>query len=251
MAASDTSQRILEAARRAMAERGIDRLTMATVARAAGVSRPTLYRWFPTKQLLLSAAAAYEEDLFIDGLRRLLPVGSEPALRLDCAVRYLVTYLERSGIPDPIAIDPILALRTLAQGMARQVDTLTLLLDDALDEIPAVRAGAVCRAQAVEVLLRLAYSHFLIPHSDTDELLAVLRAFLGVPTPSESTAPDDALDQGESPHASTRRNRATAKNQITDRTPTSSRARSHGAGRVQPTRRAPPAPAASAGPSGR
>lgn len=57
--ARDNRDRILEAARELFSERGID-VTMRDIARAAGVGPATLYRRFPTKQLLVDEAFADE-----------------------------------------------------------------------------------------------------------------------------------------------------------------------------------------------
>lgn len=68
--AQDNRDRVLEAARRLFAERGID-VTMREVARHAGVGPATLYRRFPTKQILVDEAFAVElracRGIVIDG----------------------------------------------------------------------------------------------------------------------------------------------------------------------------------------
>ncbi|MDV3126646.1 TetR/AcrR family transcriptional regulator [Mycobacterium sp. 21AC1] len=58
--ARDNRDRAVKAARELFAERGID-ITMREVARRAGVGPATLYRRFPTKQLLVDAA--FEDEL--------------------------------------------------------------------------------------------------------------------------------------------------------------------------------------------
>jgi AcrR family transcriptional regulator len=176
----NTADLILTAARRAIAERGPEKLTVSAVAAAAGVSRPTVYRWFPTKALLLAAITAYEVEQFDVGLRAVADAHRDPADRLDAAVRYLVTYLDPLGA-DPIGVDPAFALQSLADSLASHVASIAHLLDDALDEIPGVRCGALSREEAVEVLLRLAYSHYVVPSADADELVATVRAFAGLP----------------------------------------------------------------------
>jgi AcrR family transcriptional regulator len=49
---------------RLFAARGIDEVTMAEVADAAGVSRRTLYRWFPSKGALVWGGAAEADERF-------------------------------------------------------------------------------------------------------------------------------------------------------------------------------------------
>jgi AcrR family transcriptional regulator len=177
---STTAESILHAARRAIATRGPERLTMSAVAAAAGVSRPTLYRWFPTKADLLGAIRAYEESQFDIGLQAVLDAHRSPRRRLDAALRYLMTYLDESMMREAIAADPTFALEGLADSLGPHTEILARLLGDALDEVPAVRARRLSREQAAEIFLRMAYSHYLIPHEDAVTLLGTLRDFAGM-----------------------------------------------------------------------
>lgn len=182
MASSATSREaILAATRRAIAERGPGRLTLSAIAAAAGVSRPTLYRWFPTKDDLLAAISAYEEEQFDRGLRAVIAEHRSPAKRLDAVLRYLVTYLDGLIGPDPIGADPQFALQSLARALPIQVASLVRLLGDSFQYVPAVRSGALSSEQAADLFLRVAYSHFLVPHPEPDLLLASLRSFAGLP----------------------------------------------------------------------
>ncbi len=154
---------------------------MSAVAAAAGISRPTLYRWFPTKTDLFTAIGGYEEEQFHLGLRAVLDAYRSPARRIDAALVYLVTYLEGLMGPDPIGIDPEFVLRGFALSLPAQRATLAELLGDAFQQIPAVRSGELSSENAAELFLRFAYSHYLIPHPAPDVLLASLRSFAGLP----------------------------------------------------------------------
>jgi AcrR family transcriptional regulator len=177
---SGTVESILEAARTAIAERGPGKLTLSAVANAAGISRPTLYRWFPTKEDLLAAITIYEEERFDVGLQLVIDANRAPKRRLDAALRYLVNYLDESMMPDPIGVDPEYALKSLATSLGPHIEILSRLLGDALLEVPAVRSGALTAEQAAEMFLRMAYSHYLVPHPDSDLLLAMMRDFAGI-----------------------------------------------------------------------
>jgi AcrR family transcriptional regulator len=172
---------ILAAARQAIAERGPGKLTLSSVAAAAGVSRPTLYRWFPTKDDLLAALTEYERAQFYEGLRAEIDFHRNPTRRLDAALWYLVTYLDESMGSDPIGVDPAFALRSLNDSLPAQVDAFVRLLGPALDLVPAVARKAMGRDDAAEMFLRVAYSHYLVPHAHPEELLASMRAFVGLP----------------------------------------------------------------------
>jgi AcrR family transcriptional regulator len=181
MRGSSTSREaILAATRQAIAARGPGKLTLSAVAAAAGVSRPTLYRWFPTKDALLAALVVYEEEQFDIGLQAVVDTYRSPARRLDAALHYLVTYLDGSIGADPIGADPQFALKSLARSLPVQVDALVRLLGDAFQQVPAVRSGALSSAQAAELFLRVAFSHFLVPHPEPEVLLANLRSFAGL-----------------------------------------------------------------------
>lgn len=182
-----SEQAILAATRRAIMERGSGKLTISAVAAAAGVSRPTLYRWFPTKAHLLAGITEYEKEEFALGLSAALEAADSTTAQLDAALGYLVTYLDSSMGHDPIGVDPAYALRSLAASLEPQSATLTSLLSEALAHVPAVRAGVLTRQQAAEIFLRLVYSHYLMPHHDPEVVLAALRAFAGLLEPSMET----------------------------------------------------------------
>ena len=82
---------------------------------------------------------------------------------------------------DSIHVDPAFALQGLADSLPPHIASVARVLGDALDEVPNVRDGTLTREQAAEIFLRLAYSHYLVPHRDAEELLATMRAFAGLP----------------------------------------------------------------------
>jgi AcrR family transcriptional regulator len=177
---STTVESILEAARTAIAARGPGKLTLSAVANAAGISRPTLYRWFPTKADLLAAMSAYEEERFDIGLQLVIDAQTSPRRRLESALHYLVSYLDESMMPDPIGVDPEYALKSMATSIGPHIEILARLLGDAMLEVPAVRAGALTAEQAAELFLRMAYSHYLVPHPDPEVLLAMMLDLAGL-----------------------------------------------------------------------
>ena len=177
----------MAATRRAINERGSGKLTFSAVAAAAGVSRPTLYRWFPTKEHLLAAITDYEKERFAIVLGEAIAAEASATARLDAALRQLVTYLDESMGDDPIGVDPAYALRSLADSLAPQSQMLEELLGDALAQVPAVRTGTLTSRQAADVFLRLAYSHYLMPHPDPEVVVAALRAIAGLLDPVMET----------------------------------------------------------------
>ena len=66
MTTQPTRDRILDAANHAMAAHGLARLSLEDVAREAGMSRQTVYRYFSRKEALITAAILREEEWFLD-----------------------------------------------------------------------------------------------------------------------------------------------------------------------------------------
>jgi TetR/AcrR family transcriptional regulator, repressor for uid operon len=183
-----TAEAILAAAKRAIRARGPEKLTLSAVASEAGVSRPTLYRWFPTKTLLLGALAAYEVERFDRGLQAAVDASRDPTRQLDAALQHLVMFLADSTGPDALRADPAFALQSIADSHAPHVESFARVVGDALNEVPAVRAGALTRPEAAEMFLRLAYSHYVVPHPDPERLLTIMRAFAGIAGPRAQRA---------------------------------------------------------------
>lgn len=66
---AETRERIVEAAFAAVERFGLSRFTMDDVARTAGVSRQSVYRYFDSKDSLIVALVFREEEAFIEGVR--------------------------------------------------------------------------------------------------------------------------------------------------------------------------------------
>lgn len=175
-----TAALILAAAQRTIRARGPEKLTLSAVAAEAGVSRPTVYRWFPTKAFLLAAITASLVEQFDVGLQAVADAHRDRGRRLDAALRYLVTYLDDTMGADSINADPAFALQSLGDALGPHADALARVLGDALDEVPAVASGALSRRKAAELFLRVTYSHYLVPHADSEELLRMMRSFAGI-----------------------------------------------------------------------
>src|SRR5947207_3943365 len=65
----DTQARILDAAFGCVSDLGLARTTVEDVARMAGLSRQTIYRYYPSKDHLVTALVLREEEKFLDGIR--------------------------------------------------------------------------------------------------------------------------------------------------------------------------------------
>ena len=86
-----TQQRILAATAEVLGRNGKRKLSLSDVAVQAGVSRPTLYRWFASKEDLLSAFSKYERLTFESGMSR-ATAGLRGPDKLDAAINVANDY---------------------------------------------------------------------------------------------------------------------------------------------------------------
>lgn len=146
---------------------GQSKLSLSDVALEAGVSRPTLYRWFASKNELLESFGTYEKTLFDTGIAN-ATAGLRGVDRLDAALRFIVEYQQSYSGVRMVDIEPEVAIAQLAEVMPVMRGGLERL-------IPGPNA-AVKSATAI----RVAVSHYLVRSDDADGFLAQLRHAVGI-----------------------------------------------------------------------
>lgn len=172
-----TRDRILEGALAALGRVGPRRLTMSDVSDRAGLSRGTVYRYFPTKEDLLAVLAEYEQDRFAEGLRRALS-GQEP--NLAAVVEYIIGYLrQHPALPLMIDVEPEFVLAFLRRQMPVFHRITEELLGPVMARSRPVTAGWVTVAELDELLLRVVLSVFLVPGGDGAVTVGALEGALG------------------------------------------------------------------------
>jgi AcrR family transcriptional regulator len=173
-AEADTSTRlrILAATAEVLGRNGKTKLSLSEVAAQAGVSRPTLYRWFASKEELLSAFSHYERQIFDSGLAR-ATAGLKGVDKLDAALRFIVEYQHSYSGVRMVDVEPEHTLAEFARVMPQMRDGLQRLLPG---PNAAVKAASV---------IRIAISHYIIRGDDADEFLAQLRNTVGIKASSE------------------------------------------------------------------
>src|SRR5439155_3927540 len=87
-----TPARILDATFRALQDFGLSRLTVEDVAQRAGLSRQTVYRYFPSKDHLMLAVVSREEEKFLDGVRAAFVENDELHEAIAVSTRFVLTY---------------------------------------------------------------------------------------------------------------------------------------------------------------
>lgn len=164
---NSTRQRILAATAEVLGRSGQTKLSLSEVAAQAGVSRPTLYRWFASKEELLAAFSRYERQVFERGLA-VATAGLKGIERLDAALRFIVDYQHSYSGVRMVDIEPELVIAQLASLIPEMRAGLQRLL-------PGPQA-AVKAATAI----RIAISHYIVRSDDADQFLAQLRHAVGI-----------------------------------------------------------------------
>lgn len=164
---SSTRHRILAATAEVLGSSGQTKLSLSEVALQAGVSRPTLYRWFASKEELLEGFGHYEREMFDSGIGK-ATAGLRGNERLDAAMRFIVEYQQSYSGVRMVDIEPEVVIAQLA--------TIIPVMRARLERLLSGPNAAVKAATAI----RVAVSHYVVRSDDGDELLAQLRHAVGI-----------------------------------------------------------------------
>ena len=164
---SSTRNRILAATAEVLGRSGQTKLSLSEVALQAGVSRPTLYRWFSSKQELLDGFGRYERDMFDTGISQ-ATAGLRGTEKLDAALRFIVAYQQSYSGVRLIDIEPEVVIAQLAQVIPVMRARLLRLLSGPNATVKAATA------------IRVAVAHYIVRSDDGDQFLAQLRHAVGI-----------------------------------------------------------------------
>ena len=164
---SSTRTRILAATAEVLGRSGQTKLSLSEVALQAGVSRPTLYRWFSSKQELLDGFGRYERDMFDSGISA-ATAGLRGTEKLDAALRFIVAYQQSYSGVRLIDIEPEVVIVQLEQVIPVMRARLLRLLTGPNAAVKAATA------------IRVAVSHYIVRSDDDDDFLAQLRHAVGI-----------------------------------------------------------------------
>ena len=169
---TSTRQRILVATAEVLGRNGKTKLSLSEVATQAGVSRPTLYRWFASKEELLSAFSRYERQVFESGLFR-ATAGLRGTDKLDAALRFIVDYQHSYSGVRMVDVEPEHVIAQVSRAIPQMREGLERLLPG---PNAAVKAATV---------IRIAISHYIVRSDDAEQFLAQLRHAVGIRAASD------------------------------------------------------------------
>lgn len=163
-------EQAIEQAHRLTLANGWDQVRVNDVAEATGVSRPTLYKEFGSKQGLGEAMVLRETERFLAGVSSTLDAHVEdPATAITAAVRFTLdeaaqSPLLRAVLTSARGDDALLPLLTRSEPvLMAATSVLTAWFAEHQPSIPAADV-----AEGVDALVRLAVSHIVLPSSGTE-----------------------------------------------------------------------------------
>jgi len=182
-----TRARILDGASRAIAHHGLTKLGMNDVSVHAGVSRGTLYRYFPNRDELLRDLAAFETERFQQRVGEALRTAPRGGPRLRVALQHVTRYAgEHPAIQRLLENEPAFVLRYLREQFPALRAATAALLAPLLAETRPVRRGAATTEQLIDWLTRVMISAVLFSDPDPDGMargLTAVYALLVEPPP--------------------------------------------------------------------
>jgi AcrR family transcriptional regulator len=165
-----TAVRILDAAAEVLARTGPRRLSLSDVAAEAGVSRPTLYKWFPSKEMLLEAFGRHEQQKYDAGIAAVI-AGLGDDQRLDAVLEFIVEFQHSYSLRRMVDVEPEHVLTQMARVLPIMRGRLEALF-------PRPDGGTVA-----SIVTRIALSHALLPDDDPAAFLHELRTAASVGRP--------------------------------------------------------------------
>ena len=174
----DLGDRILDAARRLIFRTGARKLSLSDVATLAGVSRPTVYRYFVSKEELIDALGKHEVRRFHSAMETAIS-GVTGTARLAAAADVVATFVEEQPPGRSLDLEPAFAHEQMAQALPMMTEALMVVLqrcahEDRFDPEVAPRdiAGTIART---------ALSHYIFPDPDPVAARRQIRAAAGLP----------------------------------------------------------------------
>jgi AcrR family transcriptional regulator len=155
---------------------GLTRLSLSDVAKHVGLSRPTVYRHFPTRDELIAAAVGREASMLVDAVITSITGISSPRAAVEAAVLEALRLTREHALLDRIIrTEPETLVPLLVAGWnPGHVSVLgrVRLATEALLALGLPRMDEVARRRVADVLARLLISYAINPPDDPPEIVA-------------------------------------------------------------------------------
>lgn len=199
-AIDEVVERILDATLEAATVHGVRRTSMSDVARRAGMSRPTLYKRFSSKDELVRAVVARETSRITAAILEAATGTDDPTEALDAAVLVALREVREHPLLDRvIRTEP----ETLVPMIVADPSPVMVVGREAAQSIIARRAPRLSDLDVrrlADVLIRLLVSYALTPPDDPPEVVASsVAGLLASRFADADEVPHHATHPGEEP----------------------------------------------------
>ncbi|WP_325096834.1 TetR/AcrR family transcriptional regulator [Mycolicibacterium vinylchloridicum] len=154
----------MEATASALGRFGHSKLNLSDVAAQAGISRPTLYTFFASKDELLDAFNTYELELLSAEIAQATD-GLTGQARLDAALAVMVDIHQSQRLRRMVDVEPHQVLTQMSRALPVMFELF----------LPAFQGAVTDPEIATTAAVRIGISHYLVPSHDDGQLLAQLR----------------------------------------------------------------------------
>jgi len=163
---STTHARILDATLAAVSTYGLARISLEDVAREARVSRQTVYRYFGSREALVTAMILREEESFIATVRQAAVEHADVRPAFEAAIRMALKYAREHPLLDRLlATEPDALLPFLTTGSGPLLSAGRPVLERLIAErLPDVSLPRIRRA--ADVTSRVFISYAINPPDD-------------------------------------------------------------------------------------
>ncbi|MDT5206177.1 MAG: hypothetical protein QOD34_2813 [Mycobacterium sp.] len=173
----DLADRILDAAGRLVLSMGARKLSLSDVATLAGVSRPTIYRYFVSKEELIDSLGARVRRRFDAAMERAME-GVTGLARWEAAVDVVVTFLQDQPPGRQLDLDPGFSHGQTARALPMITQKLAVVLQQCVREDGF--DGALSPQDLAGAVARVALSHYIFPDVDPAAARREIRAAAGL-----------------------------------------------------------------------
>ena len=173
----DLADRILDAAQRLVFRTGARKLSVCDVATLARVSRPTVYRYFASKEDLIDALGQRERRRFKTAMDQAMS-GVVGVARLEAAVDVVATFVEEQPPGRLLDLEPSFAYQQMAQALPMITEGLVVVLRQCAREHGA--GAAPPPGDLAGAIARTALSHYIFPDTDRGAARRQIRAAAGL-----------------------------------------------------------------------
>ncbi|MGB8405603.1 MAG: helix-turn-helix domain-containing protein [Mycobacterium sp.] len=164
-------QGIVSGTVKALTRRGADKLSVSDICEASGISRGTFYRYFASKDDVLSALGRHFEEGIADAIAVAIAANPAPEDRVRVVLDAILDYRnDTADFAGMFEATPDFTLGFLRGAFPQLVDIVTDALGPAVETSPLVAAGELNPRQLGELFLRTVMSMLLFPGSRAQQV---------------------------------------------------------------------------------